>query len=197
MSNPLASKANSLGLSIGATNLVGMRDGQCAIIRPSTLTLLPYSPPELGNPTRTDGLRLTGFVDRVGDPVPLVASDGSTHRSETLAAEALDALTRAVANGAPASQMAVTVPAHWPAAVIDVLRGALRSKPQLCHDGTAPPLVSEATAALTALRSNPGLPSRGVIALCDFGGSGTGITLVDAASHFTPIGKTVRFPDFS
>jgi molecular chaperone DnaK (HSP70) len=58
-------------------------------------------------------------------------------------------------------------------------------------------VVSDATAALTALRANPGLPTHGVIVLCDFGGSGTSITLADAATDFAPIGETVRYPEFS
>ena len=32
---------------------------------------------------------------------------------------------------------------------------------------------------------------------CDFGGSGTSITLADAGSSFDHIGETVRYPDFS
>jgi hypothetical protein len=36
-----------------------------------------------------------------------------------------------------------------------------------------------------------------VIALCDFGGSGTSLTLVDAANGFQRIGATVRHADFS
>ena len=35
------------------------------------------------------------------------------------------------------------------------------------------------------------------MALLDFGGSGTSITLTDAAAGFEPIGETVRYPDFS
>ncbi len=52
-------------------------------------------------------------------------------------------------------------------------------------------------AALTALQDDPGVPTRGVIALCDFGGTGTSITLVDAANGFAPIGPTVRHTDLS
>jgi hypothetical protein len=37
----------------------------------------------------------------------------------------------------------------------------------------------------------------GVIVLCDFGGSGTSITLANAARDFSPFGETVRFPEFS
>ncbi|HEX2285211.1 MAG TPA: Hsp70 family protein [Mycobacterium sp.] len=174
MSYPQATRAHSLGLSVGATNLAGTRDGQIAAIRPSEVTL--------------HGQRLTGFVDRVGDPVPLIAPDGSQHRPEHLLAEALTAMAHVVSQGAPVADMAITVPAHWPATTVDALRRNM---------GDRLPLVSDASAALTALRANPGLPTNGVIVLCDFGGSGTSITLADAASNFAPIGQTVRFPDFS
>ncbi len=180
MSNPQGGKGNSLGLAVGATNLAGTGDGQRPVVRPAAVTL-------------EQGLTLTGFVDRVGDPVPLVAQDGSQHNPEVLLTEALDGLARSAANGAPVSEVAVTVPAHWRASMVEALRTALQSKPGLSRS----PLVSDATAALTALRSNPGLPSAGVIVLCDFGGSGTSITLVDAAEKDTPIGETVRVLDFS
>ena len=163
-----------MGLSVGATNLAGTRDGQTAVVRPAELTL--------------QGQRLTGFVDRVGDPVPLLAADGAKYRSEELLADALDAMAHAVTGGMPVSDVAVTVPAHWRPSVVDTLRRNLRGKLAV---------VSDATAALTALRANPGLPTHGVIVLCDFGGSGTSITLANAARDFSPFGETVRFADFS
>ena len=174
MLNPPGKRGHSLGLSIGATNIAGTRDGHTAAIHPAEVTL--------------QGRRLTGFVDRVGDPVPLVASDGSKHNSDRLVAEALGAMADSLTGDMPVGEMAVAVPAHWRAPVVDTLRRSLR-------DGV--PVVSDATAALTALRTKPGLPTRGVIVLCDFGGSGTSITLADAASNYAPIGETVRFSDFS
>ena len=180
MSNPRAGTGNSLGLAVGATNLAGTSDRHRPVIRPAAVTL-------------DRGLVMTGFVDRVGDPVPMVAQDGSQHRPELLLVEALDGLARSTANGGPVSEVAVTVPAHWRPPVVETLRAALRTKPGLSRS----PVVSDATAALTALRSDPGLPSSGVIVLCDFGGSGTSITLVDAAAKDAPIGETVRVPDFS
>ena len=81
-------------------------------------------------------------------------------------------MAHAVTDGVPVSDIAVTVPAHWRASVVDTLRRNLRG---------GLPVVSDATAALTALRANPGLPTHGVIVLCDFGGSGTSITLANAA----------------
>src|ERR1700742_4005435 len=102
MFNSPGNQGHSLGLSVGATNLVATRDGQAAVVRPAELTL--------------QGQRLTGFVDRVGDPVPLIAPDGSEHRSEELLADALVAMAHAVTAGppvAPVSAVAVTGPAHW------------------------------------------------------------------------------------
>jgi len=171
MLNSPGNHGDSLGLSVGATNLAGTRDGQSAVIRPAELTLR--------------GHRLTGFVDRVGDPVPLIAPDGSKYRSEDLLADALGSMARAFTDGAPVSDVAVTVPAHWRASVVDTLRRNLRGRL---------PVVSDATAALTALRANPGLPTHGVIVLCDFGGSGTSITLANAARDFRRSARPCAFP---
>ena len=97
-------------------------------------------------------------------------------------------MTHAVTAGMPAADMAVTVPAHWRPSVVDTLRRTIARRV---------PVVSDATAALTALSANPGLPTRGVIVLCDFGGSGTSITLANASANYAVVGETVRFTDFS
>ncbi|MGE2722604.1 Hsp70 family protein [Mycolicibacterium celeriflavum] len=170
MFNHQATEDRPLGVSVGATNLTATRDGHTAVIRPSELTL--------------NGQRLTGFVDRIGDPVPLIAPDGSAHRPERLLAEALSGLRQPT--GDP--QMAVAVPAHWRASVADTLRHAL---------GDDVPTFSDATAALATLDADPGLPSRGVVVLCDFGGTGTNITLANASSGHEVVGETVRFADLS
>jgi len=174
MSDLRATRGHWLGLSVGATNLAGTRDGQSAVVRPAEISVR--------------GHRLTGFVDRVGDPVPLVAHDGSRHHPERLLAGALDATAQAATDGKPVADTAIAVPAHWPAPMVDALRRCL-------PDGL--PVISDVIAALTALRANPGLPTNGVIVLCDFGGSGTSITLADAGADLARIGETVRLPDFS
>jgi hypothetical protein len=58
-------------------------------------------------------------------------------------------------------------------------------------------LLPESTAALFALRLNPGLPDSGIIAVCDFGGSGATVSLVDAANGYQAIVPAVRTEDFS
>ena len=88
-----------LGLSIGTTHLVAARVGRPPVTRRSVLNVFTDRAPEVGVPAEISGLPaprlvLSGFVDRVGDPVPLVAADGSAHRGEQVLAEALDAMAR-------------------------------------------------------------------------------------------------------
>src|SRR4029077_3592674 len=191
--------SDSLGLSIGMTNLVAARIGRAPVMRRSVLTLFNDRAPEVGvpgeNPSlNAPGIVLSGFVERVGDPVPLVAADGSPHRGERVLVEALDAMARTVGGGAP---IAIAVPAHWGPATVGALRGALRVKPSLAPNGVPAALIPDSVAALAALQAAPGLPSSGAVALVDLGGSGTSITLADAGSNFDQIGETGRYPDFS
>ena len=185
--------ADGIGLSIGATALRAVAIGRSAVTRSPVLTRYPHRPSEVGVPSENPnlaerGLIVTDFVDRVGDPVPIVASDGSSHRAETLVAEALRSLLAALTGGRPPTEpVGITHPAHWGPAAVETLRREL--------DGMT--LGSDAVAALVALQDDPGVPTRGVIALCDVGGTGASITLADAANGFAPIGPTVRHPDFS
>jgi hypothetical protein len=140
----------------------------------------------------------------VGDPIGIVPADATTHQADGVLADALRALlltftgvrlpARPAAGRPPAAPVGVAYPAHWRQAAVDGLRNALANVPEFGHPA---PLVSDATAALTALQHDPGVPTRGVVALCDFGGTGTSITLVDAGAAFEPLGPTVRYTDLS
>ena len=103
------------------------------------------------------GQVLSGFVERVGDPVPLVTADGSSHSADELLVDALDGMVE-LAGDTASSQIAVAVPAHWTGATLRGLRAAMRAKPRLAPNGVPARLVSDAVAALTALHANPGLP---------------------------------------
>src|SRR3954466_6170721 len=131
--NRHAAAQSTLGVSIGATNLAAA-SGRQAVVHPAVLHT-------------AGGGWLSGFVDRIGDPVPLVASDGSTHRPEALLNEALDALIDALPHTAAVSDVAITVPAHWSPSTVDVLRVSLPHHPRL---------IPDAMAATSALRANPG-----------------------------------------
>jgi Hsp70 protein len=191
---------DALGLSIGMTNLSVVRSGCAPVVRRSILTLFPDRPPEVGVPEQNStpgehAMVLSGFVERVGDPIPLVAADGSTHRPGRLLAEAIDSMICHPAKARPPRDIAIAVPAHWDSSVKASLSKDLSAKQHLFPAG-APALVSDATTALAALQRDRGLPSRGVVALLDFGGTGTSITLCDAAAGWAPVGPTVRHFEF-
>ena len=191
-----------LGLSIGTTNLVAVRKGQSPVSRRAVLTLFPDRAPELGVPVEDPdgsgtGTLMTGFVERVGGSNSLMSADGSKHDPALLLVEALDALITEAGGDASTSNITIAVPAHWEPQALRTLQDALCTHADFVRGGMSPRLVSDSITALTALNSDDRLPVDGVVALLDFGGTGTSITLADAASGFTPIADTVRYPEFS
>ena len=65
------------------------------------------------------GLVLRGFVERVGDPAPLVAADGTKYLGEVLTVEAIEAMARTVGYGTPVT---IAIPAYWSEAQATALR---------------------------------------------------------------------------
>jgi actin-like ATPase involved in cell morphogenesis len=191
---------SALGLSVGATNLAAVTADR-AVTRKPVLTLYGQRPPEVGVPSENPkldepGLVITDFVNRVGDPAGNTAADHTTHRSETLVADALRALAYTATDGGPLPDaVAVTHPAHWDPAAVDAVRIALGRVSEWSRARLA--LLPDSSAALFALQANPGVPSRGIVAVCDFGGSGTTLTLVDAANGYQAIAPAVRHAEFS
>jgi actin-like ATPase involved in cell morphogenesis len=191
---------SALGLSVGATNLAAVT-AERALTRRAVLTLYRQRPPEVGVPSENPmlnepGLVLTDFVDRVGEPDGIVAADGTTHRTETLVADALRALSYTVTDGrALPDAVAVTHPAHWGPGAVDAVRVALSRVSEWSSGRLA--LLPDSAAALIALHANPGVPSRGIVAVCDFGGTGTTLTLVDTANGYRAVAPVVRHAAFS
>lgn len=167
----------AVGLSIGCTTLAAVTADRAVTIRPAVIR---------------GGGTLDGFVDRVGDPVGIIAADGSMHPAATLLAEALLDLARnAIAGGPLPVTVGLAYPGHWRPAEVEALRRALRRIPPWVSSAT-PTLLADYAAALRSVR--PGMPDRGVVAVCDFGGSATTVTLVDLATE-RPIGAR-RHTDF-
>lgn len=191
---------SALGLSVGATNLAAVTSDR-ALTRKPVLTLFRQRPPEVGLPSENPklnepGLVITDFVERVGDAAGILAADGSTYRSETLIADALRALAYTATDGrALPDIVAATHPAHWDSVAVDAVRVALSRVSE--WSGGRLVLLPDSTAALFALQANPGVPNRGIIAVCDFGGTGTTLSLVDAANGYQPIARAVRHAEFS
>ena len=177
--------SDPLGLSVGTTNLVAARVGSQPVTRRAMLTLP-------GAPVSGSGAIVTGFVDRVGDAVPIIAGDGTSYDPGVLLVTALDAMVDA-AGASPASPTTIATPAYWRSSMVDALRAAIGTHSEMA----SPQLVSDAVAALTALRANPGLDPAGLVMLLDFGGGGTTLTLADPAAGFRPVARSLRYREFS
>jgi hypothetical protein len=189
----------SLGLSLGVANLVAARADSAPVARKTVLRIFDQRPSEVGLPEETPsltepGLVMRGFVERVGDRAPLVAADGTKYLGAALTVEALEAMARIVDYGTP---ITIAVPAYWSEGQIAALREEFFAQPGLAPGGVTPVLISDATAAMTALRTQPGFPTEGVVALCDFGASGTSISLTNARSGSQPSGAPLRYDEFS
>jgi Hsp70 protein len=191
-----------LGLSIGTTNLVAVRNESPPVTRRAVLTLYPHCAPKVGvpeeNPNVTEpGTLISGFVERVGGSVALLSGDGSAHDPDLLMVEALDTMVDAAGADASSSEIAIAVPAYWKQATVQALRDGLRTHVGFVRSGMAPRLVSDVVATLTAVNSEVGLPDEGLIGLLDFGGTGTSATLVQLGEDFAPVSPTLRHADFS
>ena len=191
--------SESLGLSLGVANLVAARQGGTPVSRKAVLTVYDQRASEVGlpeeNPNPTEpGLVMRGFIERVGDRAPLVAADGTKYLGEALTVEALEVMARTVGYGTPVT---VAVPAYWSEDQCAALRAEFFAQPTLAPNGVAPALISDATAALTALRAKPGFPTNGIVVLSDFGAGGSSVTLTNAGASFQQLGPSVRYTDFS
>lgn len=191
-----------LGLSIGTTNLVAARDGSAPVTRRSVLTLYPHCAPKIGlleqDPNSAEpGTLMSGFVERIGDSVALVSGNGSAHDPDLLMVEALDAMVLAAGADSASSEISIAVPAYWKPGTVQALRNGLRTHLGFVRSGMAPRLVPDVIAALTAANAELCLAATGVVALLDFGGSGTSATLVNIAGDFQPVSATLRYVDFS
>lgn len=172
----------AVGLSVGAATLAAVTVGRTVTGRPVVIR---------------DGGVIDGFMDRVGDPIGIVAADGSVHSGAALLAEALHELARTASAGRPVpTAVAVAHPGHWGQEAVAALRRELRRRQPWSGPMAQVTLVPDYVAALAALRSDPELPASGVVAVCDFGASATTITLVDPASATQPVAGPLRYPFF-
>jgi len=156
----------AVGLSVGSSTLAAVGSGRAVTVRPLV---------------RRAGQPVGDFVDRVGDPVGIVAADGSLHSGAELLAEALLALARGATAGRPLQADAVVAyPGSWGPSAAEALRRALLRLPPWSEGSARLDVVPDCLAALAGLAAvGRDLPVRGVVAVCDFGAGGTTVTLVD------------------
>lgn len=168
----------ALGLSVGSHTLAAVSADRSVTRRAAI---------------RVNGSWITDFVERVADPVGIVAADGSPHRPEVLLAGELRSVARDVTGGERMPpNVAIAYPAQWQAPAVEALRRAIRMSTDWPVE---PALIPDSVCAMTAVAAGSQRPAAGVTMLCDFGGGGTTISLI--AADDTVIGGPARHLDFS
>lgn len=169
----------AVGLSVGSSTLAAVAD--------RVVTGAPV--------VNRAGHPVGDFVDRVGDPLGVLAADGALHSGAELLAEALLGLARKAAAGRPLPPtVAVAYPGYWGSTSVEALRRAMRRLPPWAARAARLELLPDCVAAAAGMGAD--LPGRGVAAVCDFGAGGTTVALVDLAG-LAAIGTPLRLSGFS
>ncbi|WP_433728710.1 Hsp70 family protein [Nocardia sp. CA-129566] len=196
----------ALGINVGAANSVAVatagdgsdfdrgHSGGTVITHPSVLRLTPEAAPAFGDGARPTGRHsndvvLEGFLARVGDPVDILAEDGTAHSAADLVATAVDCLI--AESGADAAQSTVAChPAWWSRHTVDVQRAALDRAG--LREVT---LVPEPTAAARWLEAAHGPLGDGAVVVYDLGASGLTVSVVRTGVAAAVLGAPLRTTD--
>lgn len=173
--------AAGLGISIGSATLVAVTDGSTGetqqVRLPSALQL-------------DDGSVITGFVERVGDPIPILAADGTEYRGEALAATAVGALVDQ-AGGNEGPTVVLAHPVGWNRHTARTMESALDDVG--IHGAT---LVAEPAAVMAWLAASGTVVSDGLTVVYDLGARSLDVTMMSTTDGRSEIfGKPLRSED--
>ena len=120
------------------------------------------------------------FTGRVGDPVPVVASDGSARLGADLVAMTIGGVLRGCAASSDLAHLTIAHPTGWGPYEASVLRSALT-----CTDAEGAPtsLVSRPVAAVTAAVAAGMMSFSETVIVAEIGGDGTELALVTGADN--------------
>lgn len=145
--------------------------------------------------TRRGGAVFRDYLPRVGDPVPLVADDGTSRTGEALLAAQIAIIVGSAASSAKSSGnlvAAVTYPSSWHSYQVTALRAELRNH-GIGSDRFAGILIAGGTAALAWMR-HTGRDTRTPFLLCDGGTGSIDAALIRDGDRWEP---ARRFEEFS
>ncbi|MGW4088577.1 Hsp70 family protein [Nocardia sp. NPDC004750] len=200
----------ALGITVGASNSVAVaatEDGDDGLGRsgggylrshPSVLRLSPDMAPTLGAGAGSTGrhfsdVLLEGFLARVGDPVGILAEDGSSYSAPDLVATSIGCLVDEIAAESGPSAVQATVachPAWWSRHTVDIQRDAL----ERAGLGEVT-LVPEPTAAIRWLDAAHGRADDGAVIVFDLGATGSTVSVVRTGEHASLLGTPLRSTD--
>lgn len=134
------------------------------------------------------------FADRVGDPVPVVGSDGSSRLGADLVAMTIGSVLQGhAAAGSKLAHLAIAHPSDWGPYEMSVLRSALTCTEA---EGVPTSLVSRPIAAVIAAVGAGMMSSSETVIVADICSQGTEVALVTGAEdHVGRLAATCRTDD--
>ncbi len=135
------------------------------------------------------------FCGRVGDPVPVIGSDGSARLGADLVAMTVGGLLRRCAGGSDVTQLVIAHPGGWGPYETSVLHSALTCTEA---EGVPTSMVSIPVAAVTAAVAAGEMSCSEAVVVADIGAHGTDVSLVTGAqNHVGQLEATSRTGDLS
>ena len=190
-------KLQALGITIGSggsvavatgggTRGAGAHGGDLVLSHRSALLLKSDGAAVFADSTAPGarGALLEDFVSRVGDPVGLLAEDGSVHAAADLVARAAECLVTeiAAATGEHPAAAVLCHPARWPAHAVEAQRTALSRAVFSRRGRREPVLMPEPLAAARWLAETHGPQAGEALVVLDLGASGASATVVRTGS---------------
>ncbi|MEV0356440.1 Hsp70 family protein [Nocardia sp. NPDC050697] len=189
----------ALGITVGAYRsavaaiAADDRDGESARVtaHPSVLRLTADAAPAFGTAARPGGRHsgdavLEGFLARVGDPVAMLAEDGSEHVAEDLVATSVACLIEEAAGYADPVTVACH-PAWWSRHTVEAQRDALARAG--LDDVT---LVPEPAAVLRLLDAGRAPREDGAVVVYDLGATGLTVSVLRTGAQSGMLAAPVR-----
>ncbi|WP_237724135.1 MULTISPECIES: Hsp70 family protein [unclassified Rhodococcus (in: high G+C Gram-positive bacteria)] len=197
----------SMGISMGSDSFVSAQmhgesqmhrehDGFTVVRHSAELALSSSSAPALG-PHRSGPLQgsivFRDFVDRVGDPVPVIGDDGTRTPAVQLVTTALDCLVRG-RTPAP-DHVVVAAPAAWSGYAVEELENEIR-RWGLLQNRTVT-VIPDTSAALTWISLVEKLDEFSTLLLCDVGAHSLDLTLATRRGAEFGVVRSTRSTDFA
>ncbi|AII05592.1 Hsp70 family protein [Rhodococcus opacus] len=198
----------SMGISMGSDSFVSAqmhgesqmhreRDGFTVVRHSAELVLLSSSAPALGphrsGPLPQGSIVFRDFIDRVGDPVPVIGDDGTRTPAAQLVTTALDCLIRG--RTPSPDHVVVGAPAGWSEYAVEELEDEIRRWGLLQHRTVT--VIPETIAALTWISGVETLDDYATLLLCDVGAHSLDLTLATRRGADFGVVRSTRSADFS
>ncbi|KXX57294.1 hypothetical protein AZG88_11720 [Rhodococcus sp. LB1] len=172
-------------------------DGFTVVRHSAELALSSSSAPTLGphrsGPLPQGSIVFRDFIDRVGDPVPVIGDDGTRTPAVQLVTTALDCLIRG--RTPVPGHVVVAAPAAWSGYAVEELEDEIR-RWGLLQNRTLT-VIPETSAALTWISRVEKLDEFSTLLLCDVGAHSLDLTLATRRGADFGVVRSTRSTDFS